>query len=155
MYQDRKQVLNNALLRTNIITEAHNSPAAGYLGRENTYSILARMYFWPRMSLNIQQFIQNCDVCGRTKPQRELKRGLLQLLPLLYRIQKEISIDFITNLPLSNGYQNLIVVTNCLSKDIILIPLLKLEVETVANAFLERVIAYYQLLDYIVSDCGS
>jgi hypothetical protein len=137
MYRDRKWVPGDAFLRTSIIAETHNSPAAGHPGRENTYSILARTYFWPGMSSNIRQFIQNCDVCGRTKPWRELKRGLLRPLPLPDRIWKEISIDFVTDLPLSDGYRNLMVVTNCLSKDVILIPLPNLEVETVADAFLD------------------
>jgi transposase InsO family protein len=47
------------------------------------------------------------------------------------------------------------VVTNRLSKDVVLIPLTNLEVETVADAFLERVVAYHWLLDYIVLDRKS
>jgi hypothetical protein len=90
------------------------------------------------MLSNIRQFIQNCNVCGRTKPWRELKRGLLRPLPLPDRIWKEISMDFVTDLPLSNGYRNLMVVTHRLSKDVILIPLPNLEVETVADAFLNE-----------------
>jgi hypothetical protein len=131
------------LLRTSINAETHNSPAAGHPGRENTYSILARIYFWPGMSSDIRQFIENCDVCSRTKPWRELKRELLRLLPLPDRIWKEFSMDFVTDLALSDGYRHLMVVTDRLSKDIILIPLPNLEVETVANAFLERVVAYH------------
>jgi IS30 family transposase len=63
--------------------------------------------------------------------------------------------DFITDLPLSDSYRNLMVVTNRLSKDVILIPLPNLEVETVNDAFLERVVMYHWLLDYIVLDHGS
>jgi hypothetical protein len=95
------------------------------------------------MLSNIRQFIKNCDVCGRTKPRRELKRELLRLLPLPDRIWKEISIDFVTDLALSDSYWHLMVVTDHLSKEVILIPLPNLEVETVANAFLERVVAYH------------
>jgi hypothetical protein len=155
MYWDRKWVPSNAFLRTSIIAKTHNSPAVGHLGRENTYSILARTYFWPGMSSNIRQFKQNCNACGRTKPWRELKQELLRPLPLPDRIWKEISMDFVADLLLSNGNRNLMVVTNCLSKDVILIPLPSLEVETVADAFLERVVAYHRLSDYIVLDRGS
>jgi hypothetical protein len=49
MYRDRKWVPGDAFLRTSIIAETHNSPAADHPGRENTYSILARTYFWPGM----------------------------------------------------------------------------------------------------------
>jgi hypothetical protein len=67
----------------------------------------------------------------------------------------EISKDFVTDLPLSDSYRNLMVVTNHLSKDVILIPLPNLEVETVNDAFLERVVMYHWLLDYIVLDHES
>jgi transposase InsO family protein len=63
--------------------------------------------------------------------------------------------DFVTDLLLSDGYWNLMVVTDRLSKDVILIPLPNLEVETVANAFLEQVVAYHGLPDYIVLDRKS
>jgi hypothetical protein len=63
--------------------------------------------------------------------------------------------DFVTDLSLSDGYRNLMVVTNRLSKNVILILLPNLEVETVADAFLEQVVAYHWLLDYIVSDRRS
>ena len=62
--------------------------------------------------------------------------------------------DFIVDLPLSNGFRHLIVVTCRLSKDVILIPLQNLETETVANAFIEKVVAYHWLPDAIVSDRG-
>ena len=67
---------------------------------------------------------------------RELKQGLLKPLPLPKRIWKEISIDFITNLPESWGNRNLIIVTNRLLKDAILIPLLDISIEIVSNAFI-------------------
>jgi hypothetical protein len=45
--------------------------------------------------------------------------------------------DFVADLSLSDGNRNLMVVTDRMSKDVILIPLPNLQVETVANAFLE------------------
>lgn len=63
--------------------------------------------------------------------------------------------DFVTELPLSNGFRNLLVVTDRLSKDLVLVPLVSLDTENVAEAFLERVVAYHWLPDYIVSDRGA
>lgn len=64
-------------------------------------------------------------------------------MPLLERIWKEILIDFVVNLPISNSFRHLIVVTDRLSKDMILTLLQDLKVERVAAAFIERVVAYY------------
>jgi hypothetical protein len=63
--------------------------------------------------------------------------------------------DFITDLPESEGCTNLMVVTDRLSKDVVLIALPNLEVETVARAFIKHVVAYHWLPTAIVSDRGS
>lgn len=63
--------------------------------------------------------------------------------------------DFITDLPESEGCTILLVVTNRLSKDIVLIPLLNMDTKTVVWAFIRHVVAYYWLPDAIVLDRGS
>jgi hypothetical protein len=73
-------------------------------------------------------------------------------LLVLDRIWKELSIDFITRLPKSKGCTILLVVTNRLSKDLVLIPLSSIDTEIVAKKFIERVVSYYWLLDFIVSN---
>ena len=154
-YRGRKWVPESEDLRVRIIDEVHRSPIAGHPGRGNMFTILSRTYFWPGMSPALRRFVENCDVCGRTKPWRELKRGLLKPLPLPERIWKEISMDFITDLPESDGNRHLMVVTDRLSKDVILIPLHDLTVDTVVNAFVTHVTAHHWLPDAIVSDRGS
>jgi hypothetical protein len=155
IYRGRKWVPDDPFLRTRLISGIHESPAAGHPGREATYCYLARDYFWPGMSSNIRQYVSNCDICGRTKVRRELKQGFLHPLPLPDRIWKEISMDFITDLPLSDSCRYLMVVTCRLSKGIILIPLPNLETATVARAFIKHVVAYHWLPDYAVSDRGG
>ncbi len=55
---------------------------------------------------------------------------------MLDYIQKEILIDFITRLPKSDRCINLIVITNQLSKDVVLTPLADLNTTTIAKAFI-------------------
>ncbi|KAF9700524.1 hypothetical protein EKO04_001724 [Ascochyta lentis] len=154
-YRGRVWVPNSDALRTKIIDDAHHSPIAGHPGQGNMYAILSRAYFWPGMSTALQRYVENCDICGRTKPWRELKQGLLKPLPLPDRIWKEISMDFITDLPESEGNCNLMVVTDRLSKDIILVPLPDLSVKTVTRAFISNVVGHHWLPNAIVSDRGT
>lgn len=63
--------------------------------------------------------------------------------------------DFITGLLESEGCTNLMVITDRLSKGVVLIPLLDIEALTVANAFIRYVVVYYWLPDAIVSDWGT
>ena len=153
-YRNRRWVPDSEPLRTGLIHAIHSSKALGHPGRNITAQAVSREYFWPNMSTDIRRYIRNCSVCSRSKPWRDGLQGLLKPLPLPERIWKEISIDFITNLPESDGCTNLMVVTDRLSKDVILTGLLDLQTQTVAQAFIDRVVAYHWLPDYIVSDRG-
>ncbi|KAF1949336.1 hypothetical protein CC80DRAFT_429345, partial [Byssothecium circinans] len=53
------------------------------------------------------------------------------------------------------GYTNLIVVIDKLSKDIVLILLPNIEVKIVIKVFIKKIVAYYFLLDTIVSNYSS
>lgn len=154
-YRNRKWVPASEPLRTRLIHEIHSSPAVGHPGREGTYKILARDYFWPGMSDDIRRFVRNCDICGRVKPWRDGLQGFLKPLPIPERIWKEISMDFIEGLPESNGCTNLMVITDRLSKDVVLVALKDVTAETVADNFLRYVVAYHWLPDAIVSDRGT
>ena len=68
LYRGRKWVPHSDELRGRIIDEVHHSPITGHPGRGNMFYILSRSYFWPGMSSCLRRYVQNCDVCGRTKP---------------------------------------------------------------------------------------
>ena len=155
LYRGRKWVPNSEQLRTGIIEEIHTSLLTGHLGREITYRMVARDFFWPGMLDSIRRFVRNCDVCGRTKPWREGAQGLLKPLPIPDQLWKEISMDFIEGLPSSDGMTCLMVVTDRLSKGVIFIPLPDIKTETVVRAFLRYVVAYHWLPNAITSDRGS
>jgi len=155
LYRGRRWVPGGEKLRTRIIGEVHDSLSAGHPGREITYKMVARDFFWPGMSDNIRRYVRNCDVCGRTKPWREGTQGYLKPLPIPDQIWKEISMDFIEGLPTSKGMSCLMVVTDRLSKGAIFIPLPDIKTETVVRAFLSQVVAYHWLPNAITSDRGS
>ncbi len=120
-------------LRTKMMQETHDSKACGHPGRDNTCQILERQYFWSGMSQDVRRFVQNCDACGRNKVWRDKRQEFLKPLPVPDQIWKEISIDFITQLPESKGCTNLVVITDRLSKGIMCEGLSDIKAETVAQ----------------------
>ncbi|RYO52775.1 hypothetical protein AA0116_g11623 [Alternaria tenuissima] len=82
-------------------------------------------------------------------------RTALKPLPIPERIWKEISMDFIEKLPISENMRCLMVVTDRLGKGSIFIPLPNTETETVVRAYIKHVVAYHWLPDAITSDRGS
>ena len=143
LYRNRRWVPESEPLRTGIIHAIHASRALGHPGRNLTHQAVAREYFWPSMSNTVRQYVRNCSVCGRVKPWRDSLQGLLRPLPVPERIWKEVSIDFITNLPKSNSYINLIVVTDRLSKDVVLVGLEDIATDSIAKAYINYVVTYY------------
>ena len=63
--------------------------------------------------------------------------------------------DFVTDLSKSEGYENMIVVTDRLSKGVITDGLENLEVKTVTRWFIHRYYLYYFLPFVIISDRGT
>ncbi len=142
-------------LRTRIMQDTHDSAVTGHPGRDLLVSILSRRFYWPGLSQDVRRFIRNCDGCGSKKPWRERKWGLLKPLPIPERIWRDISIDFITGLPLSNGSTNCMVITDRLGKGVIFEDLSDIETETVAERFMHCFYRYHGLPDAIVSDRGG
>ncbi|KAI0991703.1 hypothetical protein K3495_g16484, partial [Podosphaera aphanis] len=86
-------------LQTAIIQKTHDSHLTGHPGRNSTLAMLMRSFYWPNMSKMVRRFCRNCDVCGRSHVWRSKRQGLLLPLPIPDRFHTELSIDFMTDLP--------------------------------------------------------
>jgi transposase InsO family protein len=144
-------------LRTKIIQQIHDSYTTGHPGRDATYSILSRRWFWPRAVKDVRQFLRNCGVCGRSTIWRETKHGLLKPLPIPQRIWAEISMDFITGLPAAKGSHatNCLVITDRLTKSVILVGMGSITADALAGVFLTHFYMHHGLPTAITSDRGS
>jgi hypothetical protein len=153
-FRERLWVPDYEPLRTRIIQNTHDSVVTGHPGRDLLVSILSRRFYWPGLSQDVRRFVRNCDGCGSKKPWRERKWGLLKPLPIPERIWRDISMDFITGLPSSNGCTNCMVITDRLGKGVIFEALPDIEAKTVAERFIYCFYRYHGLPEAITSDRG-
>ncbi len=65
----------------------------------------------------VQRSIQNCHTCRRAKAQRDQYNGFLKPLPIPSRLWTDVTLDFVTGLPISNGYNAILMVVDCLTKE--------------------------------------
>jgi hypothetical protein len=142
--------------RLEIMQRLHDSPVAGHFGTTKTRKLISRYFWWPRISQEVQKFVQTCEICARTKTHRHQPYGLLQPLPIPTQNWQDISMDFITDLPSSNDFDSILVVVDRLSKSAHFIPTKKtLSAPEFAKLFVKEIFRLHGLPKTIVSDRGS
>src|SRR6202050_3507168 len=99
------------------MSEVHNSlTESAHGGHAKTYNCIASTYYWPRMSRDIKQYVSTCDICQKSKPKCHALVGLLQPIPIPTQPLEVVSMDFIPELPLSDGFDNIFMIVDKLMK---------------------------------------
>ena len=153
--QDSVYVPADSSLRATILFQAHDSPLAGHVGRDKTLANVQRHYWWPGMAKYVQDYVSGCDMCQRTKAPRHRPHGLLQPLPVPSTPWSHITLDHITQLPRSNGFDAILVVVDRFTKMAIFAPAETTDdAPKLAKQFIRCVFANHGLPEDIVSDRG-
>jgi hypothetical protein len=99
-----------------VVFELHATPTTGHFGFMKTYDRVKRSFLWDGMKQDIHSFVAECDVCQHNKGETIKSSGTLQPLSIPPAIWKDISMDFITDLPKSGNKSVIMVVVYRLSK---------------------------------------
>ncbi|CAM8925392.1 unnamed protein product [Rhodiola kirilowii] len=108
---------NDQALKLQILRWLHDSAIGGHSGRDATLHRIKSLFYWPKMSTEVQNYVRNCDICQKNKYDTSAKPGLLQPLPVPEGIWQSISMDFIEGLPQSFGKHCILVIVDRLSKN--------------------------------------
>ncbi|KAJ9536303.1 hypothetical protein OSB04_un000512 [Centaurea solstitialis] len=153
LFKGRLVLNRNSTWVPKLFHEFHGSTLGGHSGVQKTYRRMARELFWIGMKGDISKMVSQCDICQRQKYSTMAPSGLLQPLELPNKVWSEITMDFITGLPKSEGYSVIFVVVDRLSKYGHFVPLKHpYTALTVAEVFLREVVRLHGILESIVSD---
>jgi len=104
----------------------------------------------------IKKYVKNCDICQRTKAVRHASYGLLQPNEVPEKPWKSISMDFITDLPKSEGYDAILVVIDRMTKMSHFIPCHKdMNARQFAKSFIKEIFRLHGLPKDIITDRGT
>jgi hypothetical protein len=143
---------DNEILKT-IVSEAHDSILSGHQNSVRTYKTLQRLFYWPKMNKFITEYVLTCDSCQRNKVSPIAQKPFLQPLQLPSQPWKSVSMDFITCLPMSNGFDSIFVVADRMGKMAHFIPALSTDdAPMAAQRYVDNVVKHHGVPEEIVSD---
>jgi hypothetical protein len=142
-------------LCTCVLQEKHDHPTAGHFGYNKMLELLWHDYIWPSMCNDCKKFVSQCVLCTCNKPLCHQPYGLLQPLPIPEHPWHLISMDFIKQLPASNGFTVILVIIDCLSKEGIFIPMFDtVTALDVADMFISHIFTKHGIPLHVSSDHG-
>ncbi len=148
-------VLSSEPLCTELIQYTHDLTMTEHSERDVTDALLSQQFFWLRMLQNVHTFCWNCDKCCMNNSWKDCWQGFLKPLPVSERIWWEIFINFVVDLSSSEGCTNLLIITDCLSKGVILEPCKNMTAEWVTQTFVQCFYWAHELFTAIVLDWGT
>lgn len=118
-----------------------------------TYQRLKQLFYWKGMKSDVDNFVQQCQVCQKAKHEHQHPAGLLQPLPIPQGAWQDISMDFIEGLPALGNSNTILVVVDRLTKYAHFIPLRHpFTALVVATTVLDNVVKLHGMPKSIVSD---
>jgi len=104
----------------------------------------------------VTDYVKTCNVCLRNKPRHHQPYGFLNQLPIPLRPWDSISMDFIEQLPESNGYTDILVIVDRLTKQAIFVPTSRtLDSPGLASLFISHVFSKHGVPSHVTSDRGA
>jgi Integrase zinc binding domain len=156
VHQGRPVVADQGDLKQQILHEYHDHALAGHPGIATTLQKVSEDYWWPMMWQYVQNYVKGCATCQMTKPHTVKPKP--PLMPVTVERKaipfQTISLDLITDLPVSRGYDSILtVVDHDCSKAAFFLPCQKtIDAEEVAQLYVEHIFPLFGCPHHIISD---
>jgi len=156
MYKEGKVYMpKDDMLRVEIIRLHHNTPVGGHGGQWKMVELVTRNFWWPGVTREVKRYVEGCDSCQRNKNRTEQPAGKLMPNSIPEKPWTHILADFITKLPIAQGYDSILVVVDRLTKMVHFISTTeKTLAEGLARLFRDNVWKLHRLPESIISDRG-
>jgi hypothetical protein len=106
----------NSQLKQKELLELHTSLVGGHSRFLKTYHRVKKDFFWDGLKTDVEMFVEECLVCQENKVETIKTPCLLQPLCIQSQRWEEVSMDFITGLPKSEGKSVIMVIVDRLTK---------------------------------------
>ncbi|KAD2393282.1 hypothetical protein E3N88_40259 [Mikania micrantha] len=153
-FANRVCVPNFGNLRSLVMDEAHKSRYSVHPGSEKMYHDLKELYWWPKMKADIALYVSKCLTCSKVKAEYQKPSGLLQQPEIPQWKWDQITMDFVTKLPItSSGYDTIWVIVDRLTKSAHFLSMKETDkMDKLTRLYIKEVVSKYGIPTSIISD---
>ncbi|GJY49156.1 putative reverse transcriptase domain-containing protein [Tanacetum coccineum] len=136
-------------LRTLIMHESHNSKYSVHPSFDKMYQDMKKLYWWPNMKADIATYVSKCLKCLKVKAEHQKPSGLLVQPEIPKWKWDNITMEFITKLPMtSSGYNTIWVIVGRLTKSAPFLPMMENDpMDKLARLYMKEVVTRRTHLD--------
>nr|GEX91330.1 putative reverse transcriptase domain-containing protein [Tanacetum cinerariifolium] len=151
---NRSWLMHYGDLWTLIMHESHKSKYSVHPGFEKMYQDMKQLYWWPNMKSDIATYINKCLTCLRVKAEHQKPYGLLVQPKIPQWKWHNITMDFVTKLPKTQGRNDTTwVVVDRLTKSVHFLPMKETDpMDKLARLYLKEVVMRHRILVSIICD---
>ncbi|KAI5615219.1 hypothetical protein C0J50_8776 [Silurus asotus] len=124
----------------------------GHFEQERTIELLRSRFFWPKMSVDVEEYINNCGKCISYKTPPQKASPLHQIIS--HGPMDLVCIDFLSMEPDSRGFGNVLVVTDHFTRYTQAFPTKSQKAQVVAKILMKEYFVNYGLPTRIHSHQG-
>jgi len=152
-YEGQIHIPDTRDLWLQVLNFRYDHVLAGHPGQSKTYQMVHQDFNWPELQEFVADYVRSCNICRRNKaccykPYRLLKQLTIPLQPW-----ESISMDFIKQLLLSEGYTDILVVVDQLTKQALFILTIRaLNATMLGELFVRHIFFKHGVLSHVTSD---
>ena len=157
-YDSKVYILQNSTLCNAVISQYHDDVFTGHFRKLRTAELMRRSYDWPGAVRDVWRYCHDCVKCQKAKPSHHKPYRLLNPLPVSTEPWHTVTMNFITDLPLSSTYESMmwdliLVIVNKLTKMAHYIPVQKMMlVADFIEVFIRDIIRHHGVPEVLITD---
>ncbi|MBW0498241.1 hypothetical protein O181_037956 [Austropuccinia psidii MF-1] len=156
LFKDWVVAPNAPKIQLIIFQKKHDSHLARHSGQEKTLKLVKHDFHWSGMTQFVKDYVSSCQQFSKNKNILHKKFGLLKRLPIENGPRICLSMDLITQLPLSNYFDSILVIADRFAKMEVFIPKISsIASLDLAHLFMKNIFSNHGLPSRIVGDRGS
>ena len=122
-FQNRLCVPDDKELKKKLLFEAHNTVFTMHPGGSKMFQDLKQHYWWKGMKRDVTEYVSKCLTCQQVKTEHQFPTGLLNPLTIPQWKWDNITMDFVSNFPLTQQkHDSVWVIVDRLTKSAHFIP---------------------------------